>query len=287
MSEFEFQRYVTIGQYIPTGSVIHRLDPRTRILGATALLLAVTLTPGLAGLGIGLGIVGALTRIAQVPLRYVLKGLLAPIPFIAILALLQVFLTPHPDATPPLWTWGPLRISTLGLVNGARVLLRFPALILLLTTASACTSTPEMVRGLEAVLRPLSRLKLPVQDLVLMVQVALRSCRCLPVRQSVSPSHRLARRRLGHRARWAGATRSPGATPSSCRSSSSASNAPRALPWRWMPAATAASASALTVTLQFRFADHGSPGVHRSLHGDRGRSSAAVHRSSHAYQSIW
>jgi len=174
MSEFEFQRYVTIGQYIPTGSVIHRLDPRTRILGAKALLLAVTLTPGLAGLGIGLGIVGALTRIAQVPLRYVLKGLLAPIPFIAILALLQVFLTPHPDATPPLWTWGPLRISTPGLANGARVLLRFPALILLLTTASACTSTPEMVRGLEAVLRPLSRLKLPVQDLVLMVQVALR-----------------------------------------------------------------------------------------------------------------
>ncbi len=75
---------------IPTGSVIHRLDPRTRILGHGPLARGDT-HPGLAGLGIGLGIVGALTRIAQVPLRYVLKGLLAPIPFIAILALLQVF----------------------------------------------------------------------------------------------------------------------------------------------------------------------------------------------------
>lgn len=174
MSEFEFQRYVTVGQYIPTGSIIHQLDPRTRILGTAALLLAVTLTPGLAGLGIGLVVVGALTGIARVPLRYALKGLLAPIPFIAFLALLQAFLAPHQNATPPLWAWGPLQISALGLVNGARVLLRFPALILLLTTASACTSTPEMVRGLEVLLRPLAQLRLPVQDLVLMVQVALR-----------------------------------------------------------------------------------------------------------------
>ncbi|MCU0520628.1 MAG: energy-coupling factor transporter transmembrane protein EcfT [Anaerolineae bacterium] len=174
MSEFEFQRYVTIGQYIPTDSIIHRLDPRTRIMGGLFLLLAVTLAPSLAGLLLALVLVVALTRMARVPVGYALRGLLAPLPFIAFLALLQVVLSPASGAAPTLWQWGPLRISMLGIANSIRVVLRFPALILLITTASACTSTSEMVRGLEALLHPLTRIRLPVQDFVLMVQVALR-----------------------------------------------------------------------------------------------------------------
>ena len=174
MTEFEFQRFVTIGQYIPADTVIHRLDPRTRVVGALLLLLAVTLAPSLAGLLLALLLTVALVRTARVPIGYALRGVLAPLPFILFLALLQVMLSPASAAAPALWDWGPLRISMLGITNAARVLLRFPALILLITTSSACTSTSEMVRGLEALLHPLTKLKLPVQDFVLMVQVALR-----------------------------------------------------------------------------------------------------------------
>lgn len=174
MSEFEFQRYVTIGQYIPTGSVVHRLDPRTRLVGGALLLLAVALTPSPVGLLIALVIIVALARIARVPMDYALKGVLTPLPFIVLLALLQVVLSPASDTAPLLWRWGPLRISMLSIVNGVSVILRFPALILLITTVSACTSTSEMVRGLEALLQPLARHRLPIQDLVLMIQVALR-----------------------------------------------------------------------------------------------------------------
>ena len=42
MNDFEFLRFVTVGQYLPTGSVVHRLDPRTRLLAGLVLLIAVT-----------------------------------------------------------------------------------------------------------------------------------------------------------------------------------------------------------------------------------------------------
>jgi energy-coupling factor transport system permease protein len=182
MDNFEFQRYVTIGQHIPTGSTIHHLDPRTRILGALLVLLAVTATPNLLGLGIALVAVLILIGVAQVPIGYALKGLLAPLPFILFLVALQIVLSPaqlaggaagdQPLAV--LWHWGPFTVSTAGIINGMKVLLRFPSLILIITLFSASTSTAETVHGLASLLGPLQRLRLPVQDLVLMIQVALR-----------------------------------------------------------------------------------------------------------------
>lgn len=173
MNDFEFQRYITIGQYMPAASPIHRLDPRTRLLGALLLLAAVTAAPRLPGLALAFAGALVLTLLAHVPLGYALKGLLAPLPFILILVALQILLGPA-GAPSVLWAWGPFHVSPTSLVNGARLLLRFPTLILLITTFSAATSTTEIVRGLEALLRPLMRIRLPVQDFVLMVQVALR-----------------------------------------------------------------------------------------------------------------
>lgn len=182
MESFEFQRYVTIGQHMPTGSPIHQLDPRTRIVGALLLMLAVTFAPGLPGLAMAL--VGALilTGVARVPVDYALKGLLAPLPFILFLVALQILLGPTmlpsrqaEEATlAVLWRWGPFTVSTFSIVSGLKILLRFPALILIITLFSVSTSTAEMVHGLTSLLRPLQKLKLPVQDFVLMIQVALR-----------------------------------------------------------------------------------------------------------------
>ena len=62
MNDFEFQRYITIGQYLPTGSAIHRLDPRTRLVAAGLLMMPITVTPSLAGIGLGLIALFLLTR---------------------------------------------------------------------------------------------------------------------------------------------------------------------------------------------------------------------------------
>lgn len=173
MNDFEFQRYITIGQYLPTGSALHRLDPRTRLIAGGLLLIAITATPSLTGIGLSLLVLMLLTMIARVPLKYTLKGILAPLPFILFLVILQILVGPQGKIEP--WVvWGPIHISAAGVIDGAKILLRFPALILTITLFSACTATTEAVRGLDSLLHPLARIGLPVQDFVLMVQVSLR-----------------------------------------------------------------------------------------------------------------
>ena len=102
MPDFEFQRYVTIGQYLATGSPLHRLDPRTRLLSGACLLIAVTAARHLQGLGLALGIALAALLIARVPLNYALRGLLAPLPFILFLAVLQMLIGPQAADAPAL-----------------------------------------------------------------------------------------------------------------------------------------------------------------------------------------
>jgi len=172
--DFEFQRYVTIGQYLATGSPLHRLDPRTRLLSGACLLIAVTAARHLQGLGLALGIALAALLIARVPLNYALRGLLAPLPFILFLAVLQMLIGPQAADAPALVSLGPLQISMQDVLAGVTIIARFIALILLISLTSAIISTSEFVHGLEALLRPFTALGLPTQDLVLMAQVTLR-----------------------------------------------------------------------------------------------------------------
>jgi energy-coupling factor transport system permease protein len=174
MSEFEFQRRIAIGQYMPTDSPIHRLDPRTRLVTGLSVLLALSVTPSLVGLLVGVASILLLLRLARVPLRYGLSGLKAPLPFITLLALIQVLFAIQGETGTLLWTWGPIRISTSSLHSAATLIVRFSALVLTLSLLSTTLSTTELLRGLRHLLRPLSRIGVPTHDLVLMVQIALR-----------------------------------------------------------------------------------------------------------------
>lgn len=174
MNDFEFLRFVTIGQYVPTGSVVHRLDPRTRLVAGFLLLVAATGAPNLAGLGFALVALLAVLVIARIPVGYALRGLLPPLPFILFLAALQVLFGPQGDDARLLWVWGPVHVSAVSVMNGVLLVVRFVALILTISVVSFCISTTEIVRGLESLLAPLSRIELPAHDFVLMVQVTLR-----------------------------------------------------------------------------------------------------------------
>ncbi len=173
MHDFEFLRFVNIGQYLPTGSIIHRLDPRVRLLAGLGLLVAVTTAAHWGGLLIALVTLIALLKVARIPLGYALKGMAAPLPFLAFLALLQILFGPR-EASSVLVTWGPVTISPLSLLNGALLLARFTALILILSLISFCISTTEIVHGLDALLMPFAKIGLPTHAFVLMVQVTLR-----------------------------------------------------------------------------------------------------------------
>ena len=174
MSQFEYLNRISFGQYLPTGSIIHRLDPRSKILGYTILILALTLSKQIPGLLAAVILIMLLLLISKVPITYALRGLLPPLPFIALLAILQLFITPHPSGDRLLFSYGILSISATSLRFAILLLIRFTGLILLLTLASVTLSTLEMIHGLDLLLKPLNRIGIRTDSAAMVVQIMLR-----------------------------------------------------------------------------------------------------------------
>ncbi|GAP17564.1 hypothetical protein LSAC_01437, partial [Levilinea saccharolytica] len=89
MSEFEFLRNLPLGQSVPGDSFLHRLDPRVRIVMLLGLLAGLVFSRSLAGLGVGLGLVLVGLVVGRFSVRFALRGLITPLPFLLILAVLQ------------------------------------------------------------------------------------------------------------------------------------------------------------------------------------------------------
>ena len=164
---------ITIGQYLPIDSVLHRLDARARIFIFLFPLLLITFEPRPTGLVLALILVFVGLLLAHIPLRYALRGLLPPLPFLLILAILQVFLTR--SQTPViLLKYGLLILTIRGILAGITLLLRFTGLIMILSLATFCLSTSQLVHGLESLLRPFNRVGIPTRDLIMVIQVTVR-----------------------------------------------------------------------------------------------------------------
>jgi energy-coupling factor transport system permease protein len=196
VSNFEYMGQVTIGQYLPLDSFLHRLDARARIFIFLFPILLITFEPGPTGLLLALLLVFSGLILAHIPLRFALRGLLPPLPFLVILAILQVFLTR--SQTPEiLFKYGPLLLTWGGILAGITLILRFTGLILALSLATFCLSTSHLVHGLESLLRPLNRVGIPTRDLILIIQVTVRFLPLL-----AKTAERIARAQAARGAEW-------------------------------------------------------------------------------------
>ncbi len=174
MSQFEFLRSIPFGQYLPTASPLHQLDPRARILAYTALILALTFSVHIEGVALGLAVALIGLWLGRIPLRYALRGLVTPLPFLLILAVMQVFLHTGPAGETALFTVWLVKITPSDLMAGAILMVRFTGLILTIGLATYTISNSEMTQGLNVLFRPLAGIGIPAQDLVMMAQVTLR-----------------------------------------------------------------------------------------------------------------
>lgn len=161
---------ITIGQYLPGNSYIHRLDPRTKLLVTVLLIVVLFLVDTFVGYGLITAYVLLAFWLSQVPIKYILRGL-RPIIFIIVLTLtLNVFMTPGEI----LWQWRFLTVTKEGLVKGAMMGAR---LILLITGTSLLTLTTSPIAltdGIESLLRPGRRIGIPAHELAMMMSIALR-----------------------------------------------------------------------------------------------------------------
>ena len=175
MSEFEYLRNVTVGQYIPTDSFVHRLDPRTKLLAALFIALAVTTTRSIVATLVLIGLVMAVAKLSRIEVRYVLRGLLPALPFIVVLMLMQLLFQGRYSVCNAVWfEWWFVRITPCLVelvILGALRLVVFLFLVSLLTLT---TTASHIMHGVESLLAPLQRIGLPVHEFALANIIALR-----------------------------------------------------------------------------------------------------------------
>ena len=174
MSNFEYLQKVTMGQYFPLGSWLHKRDPRMKLVGFSFLILALTLSMQIKGLLLGAGFIILLMIVSKTPWRYVLKGVLTPLPFLLILAIIQLFITPHFISSLPLVKIFGFGLFPEGILAGIRLLVRFCILVILLTISSATLSTLEIIHGLDLLLRPIRRLGFQTGNSAMALQITMR-----------------------------------------------------------------------------------------------------------------
>jgi energy-coupling factor transport system permease protein len=141
---------------------------------ALLLLAAAVASTSLAGLLFALVVVLGGLALARIPLSYATRGLWPALPFLALIALLQLFTLPPSDPGSVIWQWWRLTITTTHLLGAAITLIRFTVLILGISLFSLSTSTTELTHGIEHLLRPLQRIGLPAHEFALVVIIALR-----------------------------------------------------------------------------------------------------------------
>lgn len=162
---------VIIGQYVPGQSIIHRLDPRAKLITVFLYVFIVFIANG----WLSYSILGAFTigavLVSRVPLAYLYKGL-RPIFFIVIFTfLLHVFLTKEGQL---LFQYGVIEIYEQGLVQGLFISFRLLFLILFTSLLTLTTTPIDITDGLESLLGPFKRWGLPVHEFALMMSISLR-----------------------------------------------------------------------------------------------------------------
>ena len=171
----ELQRNVIFGQYIDTRSFVHRMDARVKILATFVFILASFLIDGFLGLAVVLPLLVLVQLVSRIPLGYVVRGSRFFLAFLVFILAFQVLF--YPGEVPRssyLWRWGILSVSTEGLYTAGIIGLRVIFLYYVTTMLMLVTSLVDLTNGLEQLFGPLQRLRVPVNELVLVFVIAIK-----------------------------------------------------------------------------------------------------------------
>lgn len=162
-----------IGQYIPGHSLIHRLDPRIKTVALLFILTGLLICRTVPGVLLTGGIILLHLIFSQIGLKEILKGLKPLLPILIFAFLINLFI-PR-DTDPLLFHLGFLKISKGSLINAVLMSYRVAALVLISNLfLSLTTSAMQLCDGMTSLLSPLNKLKVPVQDISMMMSIALR-----------------------------------------------------------------------------------------------------------------
>ena len=162
---------ITLGQYFPGNSVIHRLDSRTKLLMLIVYIVALFVAVSWISYAVLFAFLACVIAVSQIPVKSIVKGMKPLVLILTFTAVLNLFLT---DGETVLLDLGLVCITLEGLLRAIFMLARILMLVTCTFLLTYTTSPIALTDGLESLLGPLKMIKVPVHELSMMMCIALR-----------------------------------------------------------------------------------------------------------------
>ena len=163
---------ITIGQHFPGNSVLHRCDPRLKLVATIAYIVALFVAPNPLGQALSIALLAALYRVAKIPGKMILKSLKPIVPIILFTSVLNLFFVTGQGE--PLVHFWIVNIYAEGIKYAILLSVRVCALIAGTSLLTYTTSPIVLTDAIESLLRPLAKVHFPVHELAMMMTIALR-----------------------------------------------------------------------------------------------------------------
>lgn len=162
-------RDITIGQYYPADSILHRLDPRVKFIGTLAYIISLFLFQSW-GCLLGTLFLASMIILSKVPFKFMVRGLKSIMILLLITLIFNMLFTPG-EALIRVWK---LQITKEGVILAARMGIRLIFLIIGASVMTLTTTPNQLTDGLESLLGPLKKIHVPVHEIAMVMSIALR-----------------------------------------------------------------------------------------------------------------
>ncbi len=162
---------ITLGQFFPGSTLLHRLDPRTKLLAVVLYIVALFNATSVLTYGILMVVLGTCICVSKVPAKALTRGLRPVVVIVAFTAVINLFFT---GGEPIADVFLLRHISAKGLVTAISMMLRIVMLIMGTFLVTYTTSPISLTDGLENLLSPLKKVRFPVHEMAMMMSIALR-----------------------------------------------------------------------------------------------------------------
>ncbi|MGN0308540.1 MAG: energy-coupling factor transporter transmembrane component T family protein [Lachnospiraceae bacterium] len=163
-------RDITLGQYYQTQSLIHRLDPRVKLVATICYILSLFLVDSVWGYLVAGLFLAVMIRLSHVPFKFMIRGMKAILFLLLLTVVFNLFLTP---GEPVISLWK-LTMTKEGIKTAVMMAVRLSLLIIGSSLMTLTTTPNNLTDGMERLLRPLRRLHVPVHEIAMMMSIALR-----------------------------------------------------------------------------------------------------------------
>lgn len=168
----KFLQDIALGQYLPGDSFLHRLDPRTKFLSLLLLMIVAFMIRSPAALGLLGGFFFLALGFSRLSWRYVFRGVRSFLALFLFTAAVHFFFTPGPSL--PFFPIGFIDITWTGVEKGGFVAAQLLLAVLLSSLLTLTTAPLRLAHGLEKMISPLKRLRIPTEDFSMMTMVAIK-----------------------------------------------------------------------------------------------------------------